>query len=223
MDCYPFRNELGTEANANGSPKLKLMVASSELFGEVASLDTVNQTVVTHPKSIMMDGSAEADETVANTGTAGRSRGLFGECTTPKEDRRDRSVLILRIPSPKTENTDQNSSKRIPRTKTLNLKSGSENEDEAKVESASVPCRPDTPPPKTHRQTKTLSPKRKSIDDRRREMPDSSVKDEARRSAVPKALKRRSLGTLLGGADSNCNIDRVSGPWTGCWVHYRPH
>ena len=57
------------------------MVASSELFGEVASLDAVglDQAVVKHPKSIMMDGSTEADESVANTGTVGQSRGLFGE------------------------------------------------------------------------------------------------------------------------------------------------
>jgi len=36
-------------------------------------------------------------------------------------------------------------------------------------------------------------------------------------------LNNRSLGTLVGGADSNCNTDWVSGPWTGCWAHYRPH
>ena len=192
LDRYLSRNELGTEAKADGGPKLKLMVASSELFGEVASLDAVDQAVVKHPKSIMMDGSTEADETVANTGTDGRSRGLFGECTTQKEDRRDRSVLVERIPSPKTENTVRNSSKRIPRTKTLSLESGSENEDEAQDESASVPCRPDMPPPKTHRQIKTLSPKRKSNGDRSREMPASSVKDETRPTTIPKALKERS-------------------------------
>ena len=55
-----------------------------------------------------------------------------------------------------------------------------------------MPCRPDTPPPKTHRQTKTLSPKRKSNGDRSREMPASSVKDEARPTTIPKALKERS-------------------------------
>ena len=59
MDRYHSRNEfLGTEAKADCSPKLKQMVASSELFGEVASLDAAYQTVVKHPKSIMMDGMA---------------------------------------------------------------------------------------------------------------------------------------------------------------------
>ena len=59
------------------------MVASSELFGEVASLDAaVDQTVVKHLKSIMMDGSTEADETAANTGTVGQSRSLFGAYDT---------------------------------------------------------------------------------------------------------------------------------------------
>ena len=77
MDRYPSRNELGTETKADCSPKLKQMVASSELFGEVASLDAAYQTVVKHPKSIVMDGSTEADETVVNTGTAGQSWGLF--------------------------------------------------------------------------------------------------------------------------------------------------
>ena len=67
-----------------------------------------------------------------------------------KEDRRDRSVLFQRIPSPMTENRNRNSSERIPRKKTLNLESGIEDKDEAQDESASVPCRPDTPP-KTHR------------------------------------------------------------------------
>ena len=67
MDRYPSRNELGTDC----SPKLKQIVASSELFGEVASLDAAYQTVVKHPKSIIMDGSTEADETVVNNGTAG--------------------------------------------------------------------------------------------------------------------------------------------------------
>ena len=109
-----------------------------------------------------------------------------------KEDRRDRSMLVQRIPSPKTENRNRYSSKRIPRKKTLNLESGSEDKDDAQVESDSVPCRPDTPPPKTHRQTKSPSPKRKLTNDRSRKMPDSSVKDEAHRSAIPKALKEHS-------------------------------
>ena len=127
-----------------------------------------------------LDGSTEADETVVNTGTAGRSWGLFVESMILKEDRRDRSMLVQRIPSPKIENRNRNSSERIPRKKTLNLESGSEDKDEAQDESASVP-RPDTPPPKTHRQTKLPSPKRKSINDRSSEMPDSSVKDDNRR------------------------------------------
>ena len=63
MDRYLSRNELGTEAKADGSPKLKLMVASSELFGKVASLDVVDQAVVKHPKSIMMDGSTAVSYT----------------------------------------------------------------------------------------------------------------------------------------------------------------
>ena len=96
------------------------MVASSELFGKVASLDAAYQTVVKHPKSIMMDGSTEADE----TGTAGQSWGLFVESMILKEDRRDRSMLVQRIPSPKIENMNRNSSERIPRKKTLNLVSG---------------------------------------------------------------------------------------------------
>ena len=91
----------------------------------------------------------------------------------------------------KSRTIERSESQRIPRTKTLNVGSGSEDEDEAQDESASVPCRPDTPPPKTHRQIKTLSPKRKSIDDRSGETRNSSVKDEARRSAIPKALKKR--------------------------------
>ena len=156
------------------------MPEESEAPNWIASPDSAYETLATGASS----RPNASKETVAKTPERISSFSLFSE-DTPTESRqtKDRIVLVQRTPSSKTENRDQNGSKRIPRTKTLNLESGSEDEDEARDDSASVPCRPDTTPLKTHRQTKMPSPKRKTIDDR---MSDSSVKNEARRGAKPK-------------------------------------
>ena len=72
-----------------------------------------------------------------------------------------------------------------------------------------VPCRPDPTFPKTRRQTKTLSLKRKTIDDRSREERHSSVGNEARRGAKPKFSTKLKTGIIAASSSSSSEDEGV--------------